>query len=65
MKAPKPEAAGDYLTIQEAADALKMKPGMVYRLCASKRLPHYRFGPKTLRIARSDLVDYARAHRET
>lgn len=63
-KKPDP-ASSDYLTVKEAAEALRLTPSALYRLAAAKQIPHYRYGPKTIRFALSDLTDWARAHKET
>lgn len=62
-KKPEPEIPA-YLTVREAAEALKLTPSMLYKLAAANRIPHYRYGPKTIRFAASDLQDWARAHKE-
>lgn len=54
----------DLLTIREAARRVNLTYHYVYRLCASGTIPRYRFGPKTIRVALSDLADYVRAHKE-
>lgn len=46
------------LTVQEAADRLKVHPNTVYDMCESGRLKHSRFGTGrgTIRIAADDLA---------
>lgn len=45
----------DLLTITEAAEACRLSPKTLRRHIASGLLPAYRFGPRALRIKRSDL----------
>ena len=55
----------EFLTVQQAAERLNLKPGMIYRLTASGRIPVYRYGRRTIRLRVSDLEVWTRAHKET
>jgi excisionase family DNA binding protein len=50
------EFSGEFMTIREVAEILKVKPLAVYRYIRKGRLPAYRFGgqKKTIRIKRLD-----------
>ena len=45
----------EYLTVVEAAKALKVSPSTVWRWIQSERLTAYRVGQRTIRIRREDL----------
>lgn len=47
----------DYLTMDEAAEYLKMKKNGLYRLTSKKKIPYYKPG-KRIRFLKSDLTAY-------
>ena len=51
---------GEYLTVGEAAKALKVSPSTVWRWIQSERLAAYRVGLRTIRIRREDLEALAK-----
>jgi excisionase family DNA binding protein len=60
-------AAGDLdmLTVAELEKMLRVNRATVEGWLASGALPHYRLGPKTIRIARSDLEEFLAQRRLT
>jgi excisionase family DNA binding protein len=46
----------DYLTVAEAAEALRVDRSTIRRWIAAGELPAYRIGPKHVRIKREDLA---------
>jgi excisionase family DNA binding protein len=50
-------AAPALLTVREVAEALRVRPVTVYRLCASGALPHLRVS-NAIRVRRVDLDVY-------
>ena len=50
---------GDYMTIQELADWLRMSRGSVWSLIMERgEIPYYRFGDRVIRLARVDIEAY-------
>ena len=50
---------GEYLTIQEFADWLRIGRGTAWTLVMEKaEIPHLRFGDRVVRLARADVEDY-------
>ncbi len=47
-----------YLTVKQAAERLGVCKKTIFRRIASKELPAYKDGPKTLRISEDDLKEY-------
>lgn len=64
LKNEQPQST-DYLTIREVADRLRLTPSYVYKLCAQGQIPFFRFGRKSYRVARGDLIAWERARKET
>lgn len=54
----------NWLTVKEAADRLRVSPGLVYKWCEAGELAHSRFGKAgcrgTIRIDATILEDFAR-----
>jgi excisionase family DNA binding protein len=46
------------LKINQVAEILQVSRTSAYRLCQSGELPSVRFGPQTVRVRESDLVEY-------
>lgn len=55
----------EFLTARQAARYLNVSQGLIYRLCATRKLPHYKFGDGqgAVRIARDDLLEFVRGCR--
>lgn len=52
---------GEYMTIQEFADMLRIGRGTAWSLVMEKaEIPHLRFGDRVVRLARTDVEDYLR-----
>ena len=52
---------GEYMTIQEFADLLRIGRGTAWSLVMEKaEIPHLRFGDRVVRLARADVEDYLR-----
>ncbi len=52
---------GDYLTLQELADWLKISRGSAWSLVMERgEIPYLRFGDRIVRLARTDVEDYLR-----
>jgi len=50
---------GEYLTLQEMADWLKISRGSAWSLVMEKgEIPYLRFGDRIVRLARKDVEDY-------
>jgi excisionase family DNA binding protein len=60
-------AAGDLdlLTVAELEKMLRVNRASIEGFLASGALPHYRLGPKTIRVARSDLEEFLAERRLT
>lgn len=53
--------SGDYLTLLEMANWLKISRGSAWSLVIEKgEIPHYRFAERAVRVARRDVEDYIR-----
>lgn len=52
--------ATDWLTIEEAAEVLRVHPRTVQRAIAAGRIPHLAISSKTFRIPRSGLLEATR-----
>jgi excisionase family DNA binding protein len=54
-----------FLTVKQSARRLNVSVGCVYRLCSTRKLPHYKFGDGqgAVRIARDDLLEFVRGCR--
>jgi excisionase family DNA binding protein len=54
------QAVSEFLTVTQAASYLSVGKDCVYRLCVTRKLSHYKFGEGrgSIRIKRSDLIDY-------
>ncbi len=53
--------SGDYLTLQELANWLKISRGSAWSLVMEKReIPYYRFTDRAVRLARKDVEEYIR-----
>ncbi len=53
--------SGDYLTLQELADWLKISRGSAWSLVMERgEIPHYRFTDRAVRLARTDAEEYIR-----
>lgn len=53
------------LTVAEVEEMLRVNRATIEGWFASGDLPHYRLGPKTIRIARADLEDFLANRRLT
>lgn len=53
------------LTVRESAERLGCSEGLVYLLCAERRLPHVRLGTGrgTIRISEDDINEYVKNSR--
>jgi len=50
---------GDYLTLRDLADWLKISRGSAWSLVMEKReIPYYRFGDRAVRLQREDVEAY-------
>ena len=61
-----PEPGGSkFLTVRQAARQLNISPSLVYRLCETRRLRHFRFGEgrSAIRVDQADLDEYVRRSR--
>lgn len=54
-----------FLTVRQAARQLNISPSLVYRLCETRRLRHFRFGEgrSAIRVDQADLDEYVRRSR--
>lgn len=60
---PRPGEApkGEYITIQEMADWLRISRGSAWTLVFEKaEIPHLRIGDRMVRLARADVEEYIR-----
>lgn len=48
----------ELLTVDEAAESLRVSRSMVYKLVSSRILPSVRVGPGTIRIERGELAEW-------
>ena len=56
-----PAKLGEYITIQEFADWLRIGKGTAWSLVMEKtEVPHLRFGDRVVRLARADVEEYVR-----
>ncbi len=56
-----PAKLGEYITIQEFADWLRIGRGTAWSLVMERgEVPHLRFGDRVVRLARADVEDYLR-----
>lgn len=58
---PEPTAPDkEFLTVKQAAAFLNISASIIYRLCITKKLAHYRFGQGggAIRINRAELMDF-------
>ena len=54
-----PTELGEYLTIQEFADLLRIGRGTAWSIVMERgEIPHLRFGDRVVRLARADMEDY-------
>ncbi len=59
MSEPGEAPKGDYLTLQELADWLRMSRGSAWSLVMEKgQIPYYRFTDRVVRLARVDVEAY-------
>lgn len=61
-----PEPGGSkFMTVRQAARQLNISPSLVYRLCETRRLRHFRFGEgrSAIRVDKADLDEYVRRSR--
>lgn len=50
----------EFLTVKQTAEYLNISPSIVYRLCITRRLSHYKFGEGggAIRISRTELIEF-------
>jgi excisionase family DNA binding protein len=55
----------EYRTVKQIAEYLNLSASVIYRLCVTKKLGHYRFGEGAgaIRIKRSDLMEFVQRGR--
>lgn len=54
---------GIYLTYKQASSLLEIPMGTMYSLVRTKRIPHVRLGPRSVRFIRTDLERWMQEHR--
>ncbi|MBA2619191.1 MAG: helix-turn-helix domain-containing protein [Rubrobacter sp.] len=61
LEAGRGEPRGEYMTIQEFADLLRIGRGTAWSLVMERaEIPHLRVGDRVVRLARADVEDYLR-----